>query len=634
MIERMKKLTFLVTQKEYDGFIAGLREQGVVHVQQLKQGQTSPALQQALDTRVRYQQALDYLEISLKAWEEASPVPSKGGVNCDDVSPSPLERVGERLLEYVETLKADEVSIRHEIDEAEKNVQRLEPWGNFDWESIQRLQQESGLQVFFYACNTKSFQAEWAEKFFATPIDEYRKRTYFLAFASEEPDIKAERLELPAGTLDQYKQEVADAKEALQKNHSTICQIAREQREVLEQGLKQAQGEIQLRQVELSDESIADGAVRLMVGWTLADKAEELAKWLDAKQIYYELEDPAYEDDVPVKITNGSYTRLFEPILRMYSLPNYNDIDPSVFFAPFFMLFFGLCLGDGGYGLLVLLGGIYLALKGSEDVKSYGRLGIWLGLATTICGLLTGTVFGIDLTKQDWAILASVKPYFINDNGIGPIFGYSPMMVISVIIGLIQVLLGMVLKACKAWKNYGFAYSIGTFSWVVALLSAIALFGLPACGIALPIGLVYALYGIIGVSVVGIFLYNNPGAYKNPILGPLLNIGGGVWATYGMATGLLGDLLSYIRLFALGLTGGVLGGVFNTLAYDLTSSMPWIIRWLPMVLILLAGHGITFALSMISAFVHPMRLTFVEFFKNADFSGGGKEYTPFKVVKS
>ena len=619
MIERMKKLTFLVTAKEYDEFIAGLREQGVVHVQQLKQGQTSPALQKALDERVRYQQALDYLNISQKAWEqEAAPL-----------QPLPEER-GLSLLELVETLKTEEVAIRHQIDEAEKNAQKLEPWGNFDWEKVKELQEKSGLQVFFYACATKSFQAEWAEKYFATPIDEYRKRTYFLAFSDEEPDIKAERLELPSGSLDGYRQEAAEARTALQQNHDTTCQVARQYKEALEAGLKEAQSEIQLRQVELSDESIADGVVRLMVGWTLEEKADDLAKWLDEKQVYYELEDPAYEDDVPIKIKNDGYTSLFEPILRMYSLPNYHDIDPSIFFAPFFMLFFGLCLGDGGYGLLVLLGGIWLALKGSEETKSYGRLGIWLGLATTVCGLLTGTVFGIDLTKQDWALLAPVKPYFLNDNGVGPIFGYSPMMVISVIIGFVQVLLGMVLKACKAWKNYGFGYSIGTFSWVVALLSAIALFGLPACGINLPQGLVYALYGIIGLSVVGIFLYNNPSAYKNPILGPLLNIGGGVWATYGMATGLLGDLLSYIRLFALGLTGGVLGGVFNALAYDMTSSLPWAIRWLPMVLILLAGHGITFALSMISAFVHPMRLTFVEFFKNADFSGGGKEYTPFR----
>ena len=633
MIERMKKLTFLVTQKEYDEFLAGLREQGVVHIQQLKQGQTSPELQKALDERLRYQQALDYLNISLKAWEkeEASPNSSKGGENGEaagQFTPS-LEGPGE-ALSLVETLKADEVALRHKIDEAEKNIQKLEPWGNFDWESIKQLQEKSGMQVYFYACAAKSFQAEWAEKYFATPVDEYRKRTYFLAFSNEEPDIKAERLELPSGSLDQYKKEAAEAKAALQKNHNTTCEVARQYKNVLETGLKQAKSEIQLQEVQLSDESIAEGAVRLMVGWTLEEKAEGLAKWLDEKQVYYELEDPAYEDDVPIKIKNGSYTSLFEPILRMYSLPNYHDIDPSLFFAPFFMLFFGLCLGDGGYGLLVLLGGIYLALKGNEETKSYGRLGIWLGLATTVCGLLTGTFFGIDLSKQEWAFLAPVKPYFLNDNGVGPIFGYSPMMVISVIIGFIQVLLGMVLKACKAWKNYGFGYSIGTFSWVVALLSAIALFGLPACGVTLPQGLVYALYGLIAISVVGIFLYNNPSAYKNPITGPLLNIGGGVWATYGMATGLLGDLLSYIRLFALGLTGGVLGGVFNSLAYDMTSSLPWAIRWLPMVLILLAGHSITFALSMISAFVHPMRLTFVEFFKNADFSGGGKEYTPFR----
>ncbi|MBO7137637.1 MAG: V-type ATP synthase subunit I [Bacteroidaceae bacterium] len=629
----MKKLTFLVTQKEYDTFIDGLREQGVVHVQQLKQGQTSPALQQAMDLRLRYQQALDYLDISLKAWETPSNSPIKG--EDSDVSLRREDIEGsDRLLELVEKLKAEEVSIRHTIDEAEKNVQRLEPWGNFNWEDVKRLQKESGLQVYFYACATKSFQQEWAEKYFATTIDEYRKRTYFLAFSDEEPNIKAERLELPSGSLAQYQQEVKEAREALQKNHNATCQLCRQYRQLLLDGMKQAQSEIQLRQVELSDESIVDGVVRLMVGWTLADKADDLTKWLDAQHIYYELENPAYEDDVPVKITNDGYTSLFEPILRMYSLPSYHDIDPSLFFAPFFMLFFGLCLGDGGYGLLVLLGGIFLALKGSDETKSYGRLGIWLGLATTICGLLTGTVFGIDLTKQDWALLAPVKPYFLNDNGVGPIFGYSPMMVISVIIGLVQVLLGMVLKGCKAWKNFGFGYAIGTFSWVIALLAAIALFGLPACGVALPTAVVYALYGVIGVSVIGIFLYNNPSAYKNPILGPLLNIGGGVWATYGMATGLLGDLLSYIRLFALGLTGGVLGGVFNSLAYDMTSSLPWTIRWLPMVLILLAGHGITFALSMISAFVHPMRLTFVEFFKNADFSGGGKEYTPFQKVRS
>jgi len=220
--------------------------------------------------------------------------------------------------------------------------------------------------------------------------------------------------------------------------------------------------------------------------------------------------------------------------------------------------------------------------------------------------------------------LAPIKPYFISDANF-TLFGYSPMMVISVIIGLIQVLLGMVLAGAKAAKLYGWKYGVGKMSWVVALLSAIACFGLPFCGVALPILVTYVLYALMGVSVLGIFFFNTPD--KNVVV----NFGSGLWDTYGMATGLLGDLLSYIRLFALGLTGGVLGGVFNQLAMDLTADMSWVIRWLPMLIILLLGHGINFALCMISSFVHPMRLTFVEFFKNADFEGGGKEYSPFRV---
>lgn len=621
MIEKMKKLTFLVTEKEYDSFIASLRELGVVHVQQLQKGATSEELQDGMALEQRYKSALQALEIYAKTYKEMA----VSQTMPENASP-------EALLKHIEDLQAEELNLLHNIDALQKNIRMLEPWGNFDPASVKHLSEASEQQIHFYRCSNKSFKREWVDTYFATPINEQDKSVYFITFSEETPDIQAEEIFLPTGTLNDYIAERKAEEEKVNAIRAELLYINAHLRPELKTGLTKVQNDISLSKVHLSDERIAGDMVRLMVGWVRADKTEALVEYLEKDKIYYEMEDPAYDDDVPVQITNNSYTSLFEPILRMYSLPNYHDIDPSLFFAPFFMLFFGLCLGDGGYGLLVLLGGAYLAWKGSDNMKSYGRLGIWLGLATTVCGLLTGTVFGIDLTKQDWAVLAPFKPYFINDNGIGPIFGYSPMMVFSVIIGLVQVLLGMVLKACKAWKNYGFGYSIGTFSWVFALLSLIALYGLPACGVVLPEPVRYVLMGIIGISVIGIFLYNNPSAYKNPITGPLLNIGGGVWATYGMATGLLGDLLSYIRLFALGLTGGVLGGVFNSLALDLTSSMPWFIRWLPMVLILLAGHGITFALSMISAFVHPMRLTFVEFFKNANFEGGGKEYSPFREI--
>ena len=619
MIEKMKKFTFLVTDKEYEGFISSLRQQGVVHVQQLQQGASSQELQQALDLESRYVAALRVLDSAAKTYQVAPHAPALGQTSDS------LE-----VLTRIENIQAEEQTLMHERDAIEKDIRVLEPWGNFDMKALQRLAQASGLTVGFFRCSSKFFRQEWADHYFAIPVNEMSKSTYFLTFSEEKPDIEAEQIFLPQESLQEKRAQLDSVLQKLDLIHGELLYIEKQLRSVLLDGQSQTRDSIQLERVHLSDERVAGDSLRLLVGWVRADRTEELTTVLDADHIFYEMEDPAFEDDVPVQITNGRFTSLFEPILRMYSLPNYHDLDPSFYFAPFFMLFFGLCLGDGGYGLLVLFGGLAVAKFCKGDVCNYGRLMAWLGMMTVICGLLMGTFFGIDLSQQDWAFLAPVKPYFLNDNGVGPIFGYSPMMVLSVIIGLIQVLLGMILKGCKAVKNYGFAYGIGTFCWVAAIILAVILYGLPVCGVQLPHAVQYILMVLIGISALGIFFYNSPGSYRRPLLGLLGNIGGGVWATYGMATGLLGDLLSYIRLFALGLTGGVLGGVFNSLAIDMTSSLPVMVRWIPMILILLAGHGITFALSMISAFVHPMRLTFVEFFKNADFEGGGKEYSPFR----
>lgn len=621
MIEKMKKFTFLVTDREYEGFIESIRELGVVHVTQLQQGATSTELQEAIYLEQRYARALDFLKI----------YGTKYALKLGAVAPeydTPLA-----LLQKVEDLQMQENVLLHEEDELKKEFEMLEPWGDFSPEKVQRLSETIGMEMHFFRCTSKRFKAEWLDNFFAVPVNEYDKKTYFVTFSESRPEIAAEHITLPQKSLSQLHAEIGEVKKQKFMVRQQMSAVANSLLPVLEEGMLEVRNDISLNKVHLSSEKTCGDVLHLMLGWVRADSTAPLTEYLDKSHIYYEMEDPAYEDDVPVQITNGRFSRLFEPILKMYSLPNYTDLDPTEFFAPFFMLFFGLCMGDAGYGLLIFLVGLFLALKGAQDMRPYGRLAMWLGGTTVVCGLACGTLFGIDLTQQDWAFLEPVKPYFLNDNGVGPIFGYSPMMVISVIIGMVQVLLGMILKGCKAIKNYGWPYAVGTFSWVAALLGAIVLYGLPACGVELAMWVQYLLMGIIGISAVGIFLYNNPASYKKPVLGVLSNIGGGVWETYGMATGLLGDLLSYIRLFALGLTGGVLGGVFNSLALDMTATLPLWARIIVMVIILLLGHGITFALSMISAFVHPMRLTFVEFFKNADFAGGGKEYDPFRKLK-
>lgn len=625
MIQEMKKLTFLVTNGEYEKFIANIRELGVIHVEELQQGATSDELQAGLDMAVRYKEALKALDFAAESYEPSAtymPQPA-------DASKAVV------LLDTVERLLKEENSVKHNIDATDDAIQQLEPFGEFSWDSIRQLEQ-SGYKPYFYAVNNKMYKAEWGEKYFATAINEINKKTYFVAFSNEdqEPDITAERLFLPDESLSVYQEKRKVLEEQLVSIHEQMLQVNAVDRASIEAGQVANENDIQLSKVHLSKEDIAGGAVKLMVGWTLKEKADGVVDYLEKEHIFYELEDPAFDDNVPIQIKNDKFSSLFEPILRMYSLPNYHDIDPLPFFAPFFMLFFGLCMGDMGYGLLIFAASIAIIFA-KPDLAKYGKLGALLGGMTCICGFITGTFFGIDLATVDWEFIKPMQPYFINDSMKDSFFGYSPMMVISVIIGLIQVLLGMTLAGCKAVKNYGFVYGVGKFSWVVALLSATLLFGFPLFGVEWPHPVQYVFYALIALSALGIFFLNNPNAYKkDSALGKALgvgsNIGGGIWATYGMSTGLLGDLLSYIRLFALGLTGGVLGSVFNQLAMEMSPDVP-VVHELVMLIILLFGHGINFGLCMISSFVHPMRLTFVEYFKNADFEGNGKEYNPFQV---
>lgn len=624
MIQKMKKLTFLVTNKEYDKFISDIRELGIVHVDMLQQGATSDELTSALSLADRYKQAIKVLDFAKDSYTPNNAYTAQPA-NADEAL---------ALLEEVERLAAEENNLKHQIDAVTKDHDLIDPWGEFSWDTIAQLE-ASGYAPYFYCIGNKQYKAEWVDKYFATPINELQKKIYFVAFSCDgEPDITAERIYLPKQSLSSLKAQLKELDSKLADVHEALLKINAESRASIEAGQIAADNDITLSKVHLSNESIAADQVKLMIGWSLEENAEQIVDYLEKSGVYYEIADPEFDDDVPIKIKNNKFASLFEPILRMYSLPNYHDIDPLPLFAPFFMLFFGLCMGDLGYGLIITAISVAIIFA-KPDLKSYGQLGALLGGMTCICGFITGTFFGIDLAHVDWAFMKPIQPYFVNDSMKESFFGYSPMMVISVIIGLIQVLIGMTMAGCKAVKNYGFIYGVGKFSWVLALVSAVILFGLPMFGVTLPTFVQYVLYALIAVAAFGIYFLNNPAAYAKAgslkkLLGVGMNLGSGLWATYGMSTGLLGDLLSYIRLFALGLTGGVLGSVFNSLAMDMSPQIP-VVHEIVMVIILLFGHGINFGLCMISSFVHPMRLTFVEYFKNAEFDGNGKEYNPFKL---
>ena len=352
----------------------------------------------------------------------------------------------------------------------------------------------------------------------------------------------------------------------------------------------------------------------LLEGWAPSERVEEIKHFLSESEVYYEIAEPKPEENVPICLNNKGFFRLFEPIMRLYMLPKYNELDLTPFFAPFFMLFFGLCLGDSGYGLFMLLAvTIYrlIAKNITATMKPVLTLVQLLGVSTMACGLLTGTCFGFNLYEIQLPFFQSLKETISLDN--------QQMFNLSLILGGVQIIFGMILKAVNQSIQFGFKYAVGTIGWLLILVSTAIAFAAP--GFMSMGGNIHLIFLALGGLMA--YLYNSPD--KNIFV----NLGLGLWDSYNMATGLLGDILSYVRLFALGLSGGILASVFNSLAVGMSPDNV-IAGPIVMVLIFVIGHAINIFMNVLGAMVHPMRLTFVEFFKNAGYEGGGKEYKPFK----
>lgn len=196
------------------------------------------------------------------------------------------------------------------------------------------------------------------------------------------------------------------------------------------------------------------------------------------------------------------------------------------------------------------------------------------------------------------------------------------MFNLSLVFGVIQILLGWFIKAANQIKQEGFHAAVSTIGWILLAIGGGLLYLLRQNAAIDQQSFQSLLYVILGISGVAIFILND--IRKNP----LINVGTGIWDTYNMVTGVLGDILSYIRLFALGISSAILGFVFNDLAVNMSGNIP-VVSHLIFIIILLFGHSINIFMSGLGAFVHPLRLTFVEFYSNnAGFTGGGKKYKP------
>ena len=612
MIAKMEKLTVLIYHKEYEHFLAELRQLGVVHVELKQRGESDEKLQTLLQRYATYKTALKEMSAFVA-----------------DAVPGHLEGEAsiEATLNDFEAMQAALQQLTAKLPALDREIALMEPWGEFDWQTIDNLK-ANGWVMQFFCCPEKSFDEAWRENNHATVISVKGGQAYFVTVNQHAVELEAEVVRLPHQSLSELKRrrealigEMEASKHAL----STYCVT---HVPVVENAMRILRSEIDLLEVKLGGERMADGALVLLEGWVPEENSPAVRTMLDANGTYYEMRPAEKEENAPIKLKNNRVTRLFEVLTKMYGMPDYGEFDPTPMLAPFYALFFGLCVGDAGYGVLLVLLGIYLKRKVSPSMAGMMNLLITLGLATTIVGALVGTFMGVELVSLD-------LPEWIKQSMIVGKFGdtaYDKTMIFALIVGMFHLIFAMTVKAICATARYGFKNALSEWGWWLFVGGTVAIATLNYLDVLSMDLAKTAFIAISGVSAIGIYLLNN---LKRNVF---VNVGAGLWATYNMATGLMGDLLSYLRLYALGLAGGMLGGVFNTLGMQLRDSLDGVLfgipGWICFALIFVFGHGLNIALSCLSGYVHSIRLTFVEYFKNSGYDGRGVAYKPFSTTNS
>lgn len=607
MITKMKKLTFLVYHKEYEAFLEQIRELGVVHIVEKQWGEMDDTLHQFMQKRTLYKNTLQRMYVL------ADKQP-------DDAVHEEL--AADDLLKTYEDYQARLLDLAQQIPAINKEVEQMEVWGDFDWNTIKKLE-DTGWFVQFYSCPARDYKEEWAEDYNAIVVSENGGHLYFVTVTPQPVELEVEPLRLPSlsfselenkrvGTEQQYNKVQEEQKEFCKANYHTLehCNL-------------QLESDIELLKVKLNSEHMAEGAVVLLEGWVPEDSETEVKKLLDDSGTYYEIRTATREDNAPIKLKNNAFTRMYEVLTKMYGMPDYAEFDPTPILAPFFSLFFAFCMGDAGYGLVLIVFGFIMKKKLSKSLRGMMNLVITLGVFTAVVGAVLGTFFGVSLF--DLELPDKLKQFMI----VGKIgeTTYDKQMLLALIIGVVHISIAMTVKAVAQTVRFGFKESLSAWCWLLLVVGFVCTGGLSFFKIISEDVSTWAFILIGGISAIGIYLLNN--LHRNVFV----NIGAGVWDTYNMATGLMGDILSYIRLYALGLAGGMLGGVFNQLAFMVNDATGPAIGWLFCGLILLFGHSLNIAMSCLSAFVHPLRLTFVEYFKNSGYDGKGEAYKPFTVVK-
>lgn len=517
MIVPMQKYSFLIYHKEYKDFLKELQELGVLHVVEkdnIKKAED--------DVKHQFVSDIDSLIQFLQKREIAQGVDS----NDKDVL---------KLVEDVKQKQKDLAALQQEMDAANKELEIAKPWGEFSMESIQKLK-EQDIYLRFYIGSKKKFEEILQSNLPVEMISENNGKVYFILVQEgvEEITIDAEEVNIPGFGMTEIENTIKELECKIDQINEAFDAYAASSIPRLE---KSEQENLQLLKInEVVSNTSFELEEKLMVleGWVPETCKTEVDEFIKRTKVLHYLDQARLKDKVPILLKNNRFSKLFEPVGAMFSLPSYSELDLTVFFAPFFMLFFGFCLGDAGYGLLFVIGAGLYKFKAKKEVKPFLSLIQLLGLATIVFGTISGTLFGVNLIETEIPLIAEYKSLFLNPD---------KMFNLALGLGGIQIIYGLFIKAANQIKQYGFVYSLATFGWLITILGGLAYAVLTGTDIISENSVL--LYSILSIG--GFFIL----FFSDPEVNVFSRIGKGVWDVYSTVTGVFGDSFVVYQAFCI-----------------------------------------------------------------------------------
>ena len=600
---------------EKEGFLEQLQELGVVDISRsVKPVDQDSSEMFAKASRAR--KAIEFLE-GINYSKDA---------DADAIAKATVTVEGDPV-DFIEDCRNKLGELNISLANTEKQMKARYPWGNYDKTAIDGLS-ELGYTVRWYCTDKKRYETAWEQLYPLQVIEDDGNKVWFVTVTpkGEEYSFPIAETLAPEGPYAEAEAEAEGIRSEIVNCKAGILN-AKDYIPAIKETCNKDLVELDRYLADSAAVGAAENHITVFTGFAPIENDAELVEAFDKMGVFYLKEEAVEEDNPPIKLKNNWFTRQFESFTGMYGMPVYSEFDPTSIVAPFYLLFFAMCLGDAGYGIVLLIFGLMLN-KGWVKFAMFEGLGniiSILGGGTIVVGTLLGTFFGMSLYEASWVPQALKNCMIVGEVDVPGLGTFNIQMLLALAIGVFHICLAMTVKAIGYTKRFGFKETISTWGWLLLIVGGIIVAILGVGNLISPAAIKWAVIVIGAISALAIYIFNTPG--RNP----LINIGAGLWDTYNMATGILGDVLSYIRLFALGLAGGMLGQAFNNLGQMVLGDN--FLTWIPFALILLFGHVLNILMSSLGAFVHPLRLTFVEYFKKAGYESKGAAYNPLTTNK-